>query len=288
MSEKKRVDKLRSFINGCDKTIERLTDKKLTIQQRWTREYHRYQKKVLEFMDLKKHGTIKEQKLKESIKGWDKRSIEITKGKYAAIGEIDKIKEEKQTYEIELAEIMATIKARDEKNTRMVEHVFDLNSAVIEALELRNLFLTENVYDRLFDEKGNLRSQITIDNADSTKRVIARVNTITKIEPELAEKALGKIECFFDRVRPSAEMDKATLALFELTKRILVEKTKFDVGPDFYRFISVDFDSETFPELKFAQDLLRKSLRSEKTNSYIRLYERESRKDKWRPIAQTL
>lgn len=282
------MSKLNSLINGCDKLIKRLSDNEKTVRARWTKEYNRFMEKASEVAHLTIHGTLKEKNLQEAITSWPKRTKEITKNRDEKRIEIEKAKEQKQKYELELAGILAGIKAREERETTIVDQVFSLNAAVIEALELRNSFLTENVYDRLFDEQGNLRSQITIDNADGTKRVRAMVNTITRVESELAEKAIAKINNFFDRIMPGTEMDKITSTLFELTKKILIEKTSFNIGPDFYRFISIEFDTDLFPELKIAQELLRKSLRSEKTNSYIRLYERASAKDKWRAIPQTI
>ena len=72
-----------------------------------------------------------------------------------------------------------------------------------------------------------------------------------------------------------------------MTKKILVEKTRFKIGPDLYRFLSLELDKEIYPELRKAQELLKQSLRSQKTNSYIRLYQREGRTDQWEPVRQT-
>ena len=74
--------------------------------------------------------------------------------------------------------------------------------------------------------------------------------------------------------------------LYELTQGLLIDKSNFKTGPKFYQFISLKIDAEIFPELSKAQEYLRASIRSKKTNSYIRLYERENRNNKWIPIKQ--
>jgi hypothetical protein len=138
----------------------------------------------------------------------------------------------------------------------------------------------------LIDEKGKLRSQITFDSSDGLRRVVAMVNTMTIVRADLAAEAMANIQKFFDRVQQTAAMDATTQALYELTKKLLVEKTSFKVGPDLYRFLAIEFDSATLPELALAQQLLRESIRSEKTTSYIRIFERDSHTDKWRPVKQ--
>lgn len=59
------------------------------------------------------------------------------------------------------------------------------------------------------------------------------------------------------------------------------------IGPDLYYFISLELDRDLFPGLKMAQDLLRRSLRSEKSESYIRLWERENRVSKFERVKLT-
>jgi len=50
--------------------------------------------------------------------------------------------------------------------------------------------------------------------------------------------------------------------LYELTQKILIEKVNFKVGPDLYRFLSLELEEEIFPELVAVQRLLLRSLRS--------------------------
>jgi hypothetical protein len=82
-------------------------------------------------------------------------------------------------------------------------------------------------------------------------------------------------------------MDPNTKILYDLTHQLLIEKTKFKVGPDLYRFLSMEIDQETLPELHEAQRLLRQSIRSEKTSSYIRIKQRESQNSNWVDVRQS-
>jgi hypothetical protein len=127
---------------------------------------------------------------------------------------------------------------------------------------------------------------VSFTSADGLQRVVAMVNTMTLVQGDLATRAKAEIAEFFGRFR-NAPMDANAKAMYELTRQLLVEKTNFKVGPDLYRFLGMELDSEIFPELARAQHLLRQSIRSEKTNSYIRLYERKSLRDNWVVVSQS-
>ena len=103
-----------------------------------------------------------------------------------------------------------------------------------------------------------------------------------KTVPELL---LGQ-PLFFDRFQKETRMDETVRPLYDLTRELLVEKTDFKVGPDLYRFLAMELDADIYPELSKAQLLLRQSIRSEKTTSYIRVYERESRTSNWVVVPQ--
>ncbi len=75
--------------------------------------------------------------------------------------------------------------------------------------------------------------------------------------------------------------------LYELTRQILSEKTQFKVGNDLYRFLGMDLDPDVFPELSEAQNLLKASIRVEKTSNYLRIYERKSMQDPWKMVPQS-
>ena len=103
----------------------------------------------------------------------------------------------------------------------------------------------------------------------------------------MAVEARSLINQFFDRLRPAAEVNENVAALFDLTQKILYEKNQFRIGPELYVFLGLDLDNEVFPELAQAQLILRKSLRSERTSKYVRLYEREGPEGRWKQAKQS-
>ena len=113
------------------------------------------------------------------------------------------------------------------------------------------------------------------------------VNTMTIIRGDFAAEAKQQIQDFFARFQKPAKIDQSVEALYELTRQLLIEKTDFKVGPDLYRFLAMELENEIFPELARAQTLLRQSIRSERTNSYIRIYERKSRTNNWEVVPQS-
>lgn len=157
---------------------------------------------------------------------------------------------------------------------------------MVRAATDREECLKRHVFPRLLNENEKLSSQVSFTSSDGLRRVVAMVNTMTIVLGDLANKAQDEIQKFFDKFQKT-EMNPITQAMYELTKQILVEKTKFKVGPDLYRFLGMELDEDIFPELSLAQHYLRQSIRSEKTNSYIRLYERQSMSDKWEVVPQS-
>lgn len=112
------------------------------------------------------------------------------------------------------------------------------------------------------------------------------VNSMTIVDTALAEQAWEQFDLFFGRFQPET-MAEEVRPLYEITKKVLYQKRSFKVGPDLYRFLVMELDSEIFPELVHAQQLLKQSIRSEKTNSYIRLWARASTSSKWKPLPQS-
>lgn len=288
MVTKKKINKLESVIKRTNKLIEKLANSEKRVRENWTRKYLLFLNAAKTIGRLKIRGTKREARLQARIDAWEDLTKTLTAERDRLRAEIEKEKEALIHYQTELSIILEKEKLRTEEDNKIVNQIFVLNKAVVEATNIKNDFLTTHIFPRLFDQNGNLRTQVTIDNADGTKRVIALVNTIQIVKVDLAEQAQAEIQKFFDRIMPEkARMDDVTGNLYDLTKKILVEKTNFKIGSDFYRFLSMDFDPDVFPELKIAQDLLKLSLRSEKTNSYIRLYTRNSPTDKWQPHKQS-
>lgn len=283
----RKILKLEAGIRKCEKNLVRLEGQEAKARERWTKEYGKFLKATTDLTNLKRFGTIRHEKLKNSIQSWQERSGELTRKRDEIRAAIAEQIGEVTKQEIELSRVVEKEAAERKSRDELVSQIFLLNNSVIAALEIRNHYLSSHVYNQLVDEQGNLRSQLTFIDSDGTKKVVALVNTIQIVLPDLAAEAMREIEQFFDRFRPHAEMDEATQALYDLTKKLLVMKTKFRIGPDLYRFLSLELDKDMFPELRKAQDLLKNSIRSEKTDSYIRLYRRASRADKWEQIKQT-
>jgi len=283
---KKEIATIKNLLAQAQTSLHKFIKEESAVRTLWRRKNRVYVKAVTTLVDLTRHRTIKEAKLKEKIKTWPQINKTLTINRDDARKKIADKQADMEHLRIKLATLMAEEEAEQNRTNSIVEQVFSYNDQVTKALLVRNDFLSKNIYCLLVDDQGNMRSQITLDNSIGTHRVVAMVNTITIVKPELAIEAMDKIEQFFNRIKPQPQMDNLTKQLFEITKKLLVEKTSFKIGPDLYRFLSLKLDITLFPELVEAQDLLKKSLRSEKTNSYIRLYTRDNRNSKWEPVKQ--
>ncbi|MFH1099214.1 MAG: hypothetical protein V1723_04855 [Candidatus Uhrbacteria bacterium] len=284
---KMRATVLEREINKKKRHLIKLVRLEERSRKEWTRVYCAFLKAVSQLTELKVHKTKKEAGLKRKIKDWPAETVRLTQERDSIRA---KIKETEQalialgTEQTKLLEQEANeIKTVDE----IVTQVVALNAAVVRASNDREECLNRHVFPRLIDDKGNLRSQISFTSSDGLRRVVAMVNTMTIVRGDLAARAKSEIQCFFDRFQKVAEMADVVRPLFDLTRQLLVEKTDFKVGPDLYRFLSMELDAEIFPELSRAQMLLRQSIRSEKTSSYIRIYERKSRADPWEVVKQS-
>ncbi len=293
MTLQKRIADLKKKKGQLEKALKRARDKATKSVVSWKNKEQAFRARVIKILDCIKDGgntnTQEMQRITELNKKWIDAGSENVKVRDANFGEVKVIEEEFQKVEIQLASALATERAESDANDNIVHQVFEFRDNIITLLTGMNNFLTENVYDRLIGPDGNLRSQITLYSSDGLRKIIAMVNSISKIDPTLAIDALLQINAFFTRIRPDqSNLDEATQVLYELTQKILVEKTSFSVGPDLYRFLSLDLNEKNFPEIVEAQRLLKRSLRSEKTNSYIRLYQRDSRSSKWQSVSLTI
>lgn len=277
---------LQRKINKKKKALQRAEKLEASSRKKWTLEYGKFMKATKDLATIKVHGTAKEKGLREKILSWPKRSVELTKIRDQFRVQVTAIREDLTTLGLEQALLNEQQNSEIGLVDEIVKQVFDLNEATVRAATSREECLTRHVFPRLISEDGKLASQVSFTSTNGLRRVVAMVNTMTLIQGDLATKAKAEIERFFDRFQATA-MNTITQALYKLTKEILVEKTKFKVGPNLYRFLGMELDSELFPELTLAQQLLRQSIRSEKTNSYIRIYERKSLKDKWEVVKQS-
>jgi hypothetical protein len=284
MAGKKDVSLLERSIEKAEKALEKLQDLHNAVCKRWAKGYARFRKVAMAIVDLKSTVTKKAAGLREFAKNWDELSVKLTRERDEKRAQIREKEAELAALHLNLAALKQRIDEQVRAEDEIVDQVFALHYRAVKALQDRNDYLAQHVYQLLIDDQGKLRSQITLDSSDGLRRVIAMTNAITKIRPDLASEALALIDRFFARFREQTEMDGATRALFELTKNILIEKTAFKVGAELYRFLNLKIDETVFPDLKKAQMLLRQSLRSEKTTRYARLFRRTSRTDNWEPV----
>lgn len=286
MGVKTKLDELKRAVGKIEKEIGRFVRQEKRARQIWTKAYQTFVKASETLVKIRVRGTKKEAKLKETILGWPAQTVELTRKRDDWRQKIKEAEVRLQAQRIAMVQLVERTAGLSRATDEIVKQVFAYNDAVIRAAEVRENYLTAHVFSRLIDENGKLRSQITFDSSDGLRRVVAMVNTMTIVRADFAAEAMANIQRFFDRVQQVAAMDATTQALYELTKKLLVEKTSFKVGPDLYRFLAVEFDSATLPELALAQQLLRESIRSEKTTSYIRIFQRDSRASKWQPVKQ--
>ncbi len=264
----------------------------LTVHYKQTRKqlskaYKDLMELVDKLADLKVRNTKKEAALLKKIKAGKVENVRLTEVRDGYLERIEKVNEEL----LELGTKLTMLREQEINEIKNIDdiviQVFGLNEAVVQAAAAREDCLKRHVFPRLIDSQGNLLSQITFPSSDGLRRVVAMVNTMTIIRGDLAAEAQREIQQFMERVQKPAKIDPTMEALFELTRQLLIEKTDFKVGPDLYRFLAMDLDADTFPELARAQMLLRQSIRSEKTNSYIRIYERSSRTENWEVVPQS-
>lgn len=279
-------------LKNLEKRIANLSEAESNSRAAWTKEYQRFMAYSAELAEREakgmKKGTKRGQQLVDFITGWQERSTKLTKVRDELRAKIQAAKDERDGISLDLKKLHLEWDNDLRANDDLIELIFQLNNDVVRALEERNAILTKRVYSRLVKEDGTLRRQLTLENSDGTRKLVALVNSIQFIQTELAEAAKTEINKFFERYQQPMLPDNPTLAkLYQLTQELLIDKRNFKIGPSFYIFISLEIDIAQFPELAKAQENLRASIRSMKTNSYIRLYEREDRSKKWIPIKQS-
>ncbi|OIO45663.1 MAG: hypothetical protein AUJ28_03805 [Parcubacteria group bacterium CG1_02_37_51] len=280
---KKNIESVIISAIGIEREIMTLQSDEKKIRARWNRRYQSYLRAAEQLAKLTRYHTIKEADLKKRVLAWTNESKSLTALRDAKRKAIEEAHERLSKVNIRIAELKAEDDALQSNVDNIVDQVFALNVSVTAAFEARNTYLNSHVFKQLVEENGSVRSQITFINRAQTRKVVALTNSITLVRPDLAEEAKQLIEAFFGQFKEKIKKDVPleVQALYQITSELLVEKTTFRIGPTLYRFISLSIDPELFPELKKAQDLLKSSLRSEKTGSYIRLYQRENRQENW-------
>lgn len=243
---------------------------------------------VEQFAELKVYTTKKAIAMKKRLKDGRAENTRLKGIRDGYKAQIDALKDALPILAAKLMLLyeqeMSDVKRMDE----IVTQVFSLNEAAVQTANARDSYLERHVFASLIDEKsGKHHSQITYQTSDGLRKVVAMVNTITSIQGDLATKAQQEIQSFEERIQERAKIDPTMAALFDILRQLMIEKTKFKVGPELYKFLLMNFDTDFFPDLARAQTLLRLGLRSEKTNSYARISKRKSRTDNWEAVPQS-
>lgn len=267
--------------------LQKLTRLEERARKVWTKAYHIFLKSANQLAELKIHGTKKEADLRKKINDWPAETVVLTKERDILRKQIKESEQALVALGTERAMILEQQSNETKTINEVVTQIFALNDAVVRASSDREACLNRHIFPRLLDSEGNLRSQLSFTSSDGLSRVVAMVNTMTIVRGDLAGEAKDQIELFFARFEKVATMDQSVKPLYDLTRELLVEKTNFKVGPDLYRFLAMELDADIYPELSKAQTLLRQSIRSEKTTSYIRIYRRESRTTNWEVVRQS-
>jgi hypothetical protein len=279
------IEKLEAQIEQANKRLQKLNEEERKARARWTKGYQSYRKaaKNLAGYIRRIFGENRYAKFVERVLAWDEKTVELTKERDKIRNEIKKMKEKLQYLKAEKEVMQERIAAAKRETDEIVQMVFDLTAEVREAIEKRERYIARHLFKKFADEEtkqGRPRSQLTLISSDSQRKVLVRRNYITEVQPHIAEQALELIEQFFSRFREETQMDENTQSLYDLTQQLLVIRRNFKVGPQLYIFLQIDIDPEAFPELYQAQKLLGSSLRSTKTNKYIKLYEKDEN-DNW-------
>jgi hypothetical protein len=286
MSEKQ-LGLLRKAMEKGEQMLDRLKVAEKKSRDAWTNGYYRFRKAANDLVGLKMHGTQREERLKQVITQWDEETVRLTAERDVKREALRKQEEALRRQKTEIAVLEERLRNENSHRDEIVAQVFALTETVVRALADRNVYLNEHLYPLLVDEEGKLRTQITFTSTDGLRRVVAMVNHLAIVDTALAAEAQSELEKFFRRFTTETEKDDTTTALIEILEKVLIERVQFKVGPDLYRFLSLDLESTAFPELKKAQMLLRSSMRSEKTGKYIRLYQREAEDKSWVEVKLT-
>ena len=284
------ISGLKKLISKCDTEIKKFMREEKGIRAKWRKMYAVYNKAVDYLASMKTERQLTSQKAarkREIIKEFHEQSPELGIKRDEVREAIIKAQAEKSRLEIALATLVEQARAYQRRDNEIVEQVFFLNDAVVMARDAKDDYLFKHVSPFLIGLDGQLRSQKTFTHSDKTRRVRAMVNAVSRIEADMALEAREWINKFFERIRPSRETNQSTQALFDLLQEILLEKTQFKIGPKLYVFLGLDIDNKVFPELSEAQRILRGSLRSEKTDQYVRLHRRDGLASKWAQVKQS-
>lgn len=267
--------------------LEKLTAAELLARQRWTKGYQRFMKASLDLAGLKITQSKRADRLRQMIQAWPNDNAVLTRQRDNLREQLEAVRKQLNDCDFRLAQLAHSIASVSQATDEIVDRVFALNAEVVMAARQRDNYLMSKVFPRLRRADGSLGRQVTFISSDQLRKVVALVNSITHVDAALAEAAEREINNFFARYQIPLVDDLLMAKIRDLLHNVLTSKRTFQVGPSLYEFLTLNLDGQIFPELVRAQDYLKAGFRSEKTNSYIRIYSRPSVTDKWQPVPQS-
>ncbi|MEI7920233.1 MAG: hypothetical protein WCH65_09160 [bacterium] len=282
------------------KELESLKKEETEARRLWTLGYKKYMSATKQLTSRKKKGlttdVVKDgitnktvQTFWETVEGWEEKSQDLTKKRDDARFDMEKKKEQILQEEESLQNLLHQEQIQLQQMDSIVDMVYLLNGGVVAALENMDRVLSSEIFP-LLHEKG---TQKTIENSQSTRRLVIMTNSINIMDISKVEEAKEYIDAFFVRIRPNVpepsdvSQDDMVIMLSALLKELLVIKVKIKAGPSLSRFLSLEFNQEKFPELYKAQKLLAGATNYSRSGLYVRLFERKTKDDTWQPVRQS-
>jgi len=281
------IQKSEKLKKRLQQQLEKLVAAELLARQRWTKGYRRFMKASLDLAGLKITQSKRADRLRQVIQSWPNDNAVLTRQRDNLREQLEAVRKQLNDCDFRLAQLSHSIASVSQATDEIVDRVFALNAEVVTAARQRDNYLMSKVFPRLRRADGSLGRQVTFISSDQLRKVVALVNSITHVDAALAEAAEREINNFFARYQIPLVDDPLMAKIRDLLHNVLTSKRTFQVGPSLYEFLTLNLDSQIFPELVRAQDYLKASFRSEKTNSYIRIYSRASVTDKWQPVPQS-
>ncbi|HPL93231.1 MAG TPA: hypothetical protein PLB38_03035 [bacterium] len=281
------IQKSEKLKKRLQQQLEKLVAQEKTVVARWKKAYQ-YFLKVTGQLEKKRHSNSKKiERMWATVVAWPAESGRLTRQRDNLRAQIDVVRQQLTACDLQLLQLENTIAQLHQKNDAIVDRVFALNDEVVTSARARDAYLMTQVFTSLRKPDGTLRRQVTFVSSNQLRKVVAMVNSISYLEESLAERAEEEIKQFFYRYQVPLVADPLMAKVTELLEKVLISKRTFQVGPSLYEFLTMDLDDNLFPELVRAQQYLKAGFRSEKTNSYIRIYSRPTVTDKWQPVPQS-
>lgn len=287
MSKLTAIQKSQRLKKRLEQKLDKLTLARLLAQNRWEKGFQRFMKSATDLASLKITQSKRADRLRQIIHDWPNDHQRLMKVRESLEQQINGVVQQLRRCDDQLFQLENAVAQLQQQNDAIVDQVFVLNNEVVAAAHARDAYLMSQVFTYLRKPDGSLRRQVTFISSDQLRKVVAMVNSITHIDSALAELAEQEINNFFARYELPLVDDMVFAKVKELLKNVLTSKRTFTIGPSLYEFLTLDLDVTVFPELVRAQQYLKASFRSEKTNSYIRIYSRLKVTDKWQPVLQS-